>query len=774
VNALTAVRPTEFEQQALEEVDPRIREAALLEAARVILSRLDRDLMDTVRQRQSIEQRWIRNLRQFLGKYDDTLFTLYKNAGQSHSFVNITRPKTNGWVARIFDMLFPTDDRNWGIGPTPIPTLSGKAKEAEAAAIAAAEQANQAADAAAQAAQQGNPQAAADVDAQAGQIAEQAKDFAAQVREHRAAIEEAKRRAEWMERTIEDQLVEADYVGQCRDVIEDGCKLGTGILKGPTTVQALRGSWAEVDGAGPDGQPKKSWAMQQDPDPRPMSRRVNPWFFYPDMSATTIGEAEFTFELSLPSRKDLKRAARKLGFNKEAVGRLLEEGPPQQIDSVLTHLKEIRALTGEDEGISGRYMQWEYNGPLECEEICGLLRALGRDDDARRFEAEKDPLEEYRVILWFCGNEVLKIAPEYPLDSGDGLYSVWCFEKSEASIFGIGCPEMLADPQETLNNAWRMMLDNGALSVGPQILINKGMVLPEDGNWQMLPMKVWLLSSTAFMSPGSKPFDVFNITNNQQELAGIIELAKQFADAECSLPDLAQGEQGSSSQTLGGMSILFNSANVVFRQKIKNWDDDLTKPTIRRIYDWNMQFNPDDSIKGDMHVDARGTSVLLVREIQSQNLMAIMSNWPSHPVIAPWINVEQGIKKTFQTMMIPPDDLMRTKEEVEAEQAKQAQQQPAEDPKVADRQAADRFGAGHRQDAGGAGSARHRVPRAHRPARISGQAGRGSGRTGLSQQEIETRAGIEHGKIDSKERLHAVDIAVEDQRAQAGGRGFRP
>jgi hypothetical protein len=506
MNAVAQIRPTEFEEEAMDAVDPRDEQARILEAARAIVGRLRRDVDDCVRQRAPIEERWINNLRQYLGKYEPAKFTLYKDAGQSCSFVNITRPKTNGWIARIFDMLFPTDDKNWGIGPTPIPRLTGKAKEAEAAAIAAIEQANQAQDVADQAAQQGNTQAAADVSQQAEQIAAKAGEFAAEVRAHYAAIDEAKRRAEWMERTIEDQLIESDYVAECRDVIEDGCKLGTGILKSPTTVQSLRRQWEEIPAVDDKSQPildaktrqpKKAWQMKQDADPRPMSKRVNPWFFYPDMSATRIQDAEFTFELSLPSRKDLKRAARKLGFNRDAVARLLEEGPPQTIDSVLTHLKQIRALTGEDEGISGRYIQWEYNGPLECEEICSLLRAMGREEDARRFETERDPLEEYRVIIWFIGDEVLKIAPEYPLDSGDGLYSVWNFEKSEASIFGIGCPEMLAGRQEDLNNAYRMMLDNGALTVGSQLVFDKGAITPQDGDWRLMPMKVWLRTSTS-------------------------------------------------------------------------------------------------------------------------------------------------------------------------------------------------------------------------------------------------------------------------------------
>jgi hypothetical protein len=741
----TAYKPVENDEDG--GTGSRIQKDRLEEASRIIIGGLDSKARDCVRQRQPIEERWIRNIYAYLGVYEPGKLTQLIEADQSTAFVKLTRHKTDGWSARISDLLFPTDNKNWGVSPTPIPTLTGKAKEAAAAAVAKVAEANAAADA-------GDPSAE--------QIAAEAGEFAAQVRTHYSNIEEAKRRCEWMERTIEDQLVESDYVAECRDVIEDGCKLGTGILKGPTTIQSLRPKWSEVPVV-IAGQPtgKTTWALQQDPDPRPMFKRVNPWFFYPDMSATNIKEAEFTFELSLPSRKDLKRSARKLGFNKEAVTRLLEEGPPHTPDSVLVHLAEVRAITGENEDIRNRYVQWEYNGPLECDDITAILRAMGRDEEAERFEKEKDPFEEYRVIVHFIGNEVLKIAPEYPLDSNDGLYSVWCFAKSEAGIFGLGVPEIMSDSQNSLNVAWRAMQDNGALSVGPQLVFDKGAVIPQDGAWGLKPLKIWLRSTTSYASPQNKPFDAFDIPNNQAELAGIIQLAKEFADEESAMPDIAQGEQGAASKTLGGMSMLFNSANVVFRRVVKSWDDDLTKPTLRRAYDWNMQFNPDDSIKGDMGVDARGTSVLLVREIQSQNLMAIVTNFPNNAPLAPYIKVRETLVKTFQTMMIPPEDVLHTQEEVDKKQAEAAQQQPQEDPAIAVKREIAQMQMAQ---------AKAEIEARERMANLEYQVKTAQleQTTGLTREELEAKYGVEHRKIDSSERMEAAKIAIEQTRENKG------
>jgi hypothetical protein len=291
------------------------------------------------------------------------------------------------------------------------------------------------------------------------------------------------------------------------------------------------------------------------------------------------------------------------------------------------------------------------------------------------------------VILYFCENELLKIAPAYPLDSGETLYSVWNFERGETSIFGVGVPELIADSQRAVNAAWRMMLDNAALSVGPQIVMARDLVQPQKaGDYKLRPNKIWLTASTALSNAKVPPFQVFNIPNNQQQLNGVIELGRAFIDEESSMPTIAQGEQGSAPQTLGGTSILMNSANVVFRRVVKSWDDDLTTPTLRRAYDWNMQFNPDDAIKGDMQVDARGTSVLLVREIQSQNLLNLVTNWSVHQALAPWMKVRPAMVKALQTMMLSPDDLLFTQEEYDDNQEKAAeaakQNPPPPDPRL--------------------------------------------------------------------------------------------
>jgi hypothetical protein len=604
------------------------QEGALQAAAGAVIDRLTALAQEHVQARSAIELRWLEDLRAYHGRYDEKTEAALNEPGneRSRAFIKLTRARTDAWESRLSDMLFPVDDDNWGIAPTPVPELTRAAQDAIALARAAADKANMAG-------AQGMPpdQVQAIVD-----HGNQAADLHAQVE---AELAEAKTRCAAMAVQIKDQLAESQYGKRCRDVIRDACRLGAGILKGPMTGNRPARSWLR----GADG----AYGLDIEPAQRPEFRRVDPWAFFPDKSATTIEDAEYSFERHLPSASELKAMARKLGFDPAAVRRLVEgrDRSAARIgaDGNLNHLANLRAITGEGDAITNRFVMWEYHGSLETGEVAGLLRAAGRIEDAEAIEGgdgqgRADPLDEHRVIAFFCEGELLQLREAYPLDSGESLYSVFSLQPGEASIMGaIGVPRLMYDSQRAMNGAWRMVLDNAALSVGPQIVVDKTQIEPADGSPEISPNKLWWKTGRE-LGPNSRPFETFNIPLNQAQLGAIIEAAREFADEETSMPMIAQGDQGAHvTQTMGGMAMLMNSANSVLRRVVKNWDDDLTTPSIRRLYDWNMQFGADDAIKGDMKVQARGTSVLLVKELQAQNLLLVAQNWTVHPKLAPML-----------------------------------------------------------------------------------------------------------------------------------------
>jgi len=644
-------------------VDPVVERQKLADRLGGIVGRLQALALKRQGEREPLEQRWLEDLTQYHGRYDAKTEANLVAAEKSQLNINLTRPKTDAMSARLMDLLFPTDDKNWGIQPTPVPELTKAAEEAEAQANKLADQAKKQVEQAETAGQEISPEQQAQADALVNKAREAAEKL-------QRIIEEARARSELMAAEIDDQLKESNYHAVKRDQIEDACKLGTGVTKGPVTGDRIRKGWKNQPAKNPDGTPQvgpdgkpimAGYGLEMSDGDRPAMRHVDIWSYFPDMDVRTPDEGEGTLERHLMNQKKLKGLSRLKGFDKDAIRRLLQSKPRQAAPS---YLATLRNITRDKQQVTNElYHVWEYSGPLSADDMRDLAAAVG-DQATLADLKEVDPLVELNAVVWFCDGELLKFSI-YPYDSGECMYSVFNLVKDESSIFGYGIPSIMRDPAKSLNAAWRAMMDNAGLAAGPQVIIATELIEPADGNWTLAPRKVW--KALAGLPKEHRAFETFDIPMRQVELANIITLSKQFIDDMTAMPQIAQGEQGSGvTKTAQGMALLMNSANVVFRRIVKNYDDDVTVPDLRRMYDWNMQFNPKEEIKGDYEVDARGSSVLLVREMQAQTLMAVATQLGGHPVFGPMLRNREILRKLFQALMIPSADVVLTDNEIDA------------------------------------------------------------------------------------------------------------
>jgi len=596
--------------------------------------RLTRMAHEQVQSRASLEQRWLEDLRQYHGEYDPVTSANLQDSEGSKVFVNITRNKTNAAEARLQDMLFPTDDRNWGIGPTPVPELEGV--EPGETALGP----------------NGEP-----VDL--SQIAEQVKRV-------------AKKKARAMQDEINDQLQEGRYQIKCRDVIHDAALLGTGVIKGPVIVGRTKKRW---DTQGGISQLTIQEALE------PSAERVDPWDFFPDMSARHIEEAEFIFERHLWTKRQLREFARMPGVLDEQL-RAVVKGGKDNSQIAKDHTNDIRAITGVDSiNSTNKYEVWEYHGPISKAELLDAFDEAGEEIT----EEEVDELnDEVEAVVFFSGNNVLKVVLN-PMDTEDRPFSVFNWEKDESAMFGFGIPYLMRQPQRVINAAWRMMLDNAGSSASDIIVANRHLIQPADGSWSSQPGKKKLYFLNDKNRSVNEAFASFTIPNHQAEFANIFTMARQLADEETNLPLIAQGEQASHvTDTSSGMAMLMNSANIVLRRAVKNWDDDITRPTISRFYDWNMQYSDDEAIKGDYTVDARGSGALLVREKQQESLLAYANISAGNPEMAirrDWKGLDRELAKALE---LPYEQVTLPDGEIE-EKKKQAQE--AGDPEMQLKQA---------------------------------------------------------------------------------------
>jgi hypothetical protein len=131
-----------------------------------------------------------------------------------------------------------------------------------------------------------------------------------------------------------------------------------------------------------------------------------------------------------------------------------------------------------------------------------------------------------------------------------------------------------------------------------------------------------------------------------------------------------------------------SAANGSVRTVIKNVDDYLLGPLGKAFFSFNMQFDYDPEIKGDLEVKAMGTSSLMANEVRSQRLMQFLQVVQG-PTTAPFAKMEYIIREISDSMDLDPDKTTNSMSEaaIQAEILKKFQEKnppeaPAVDPKA--------------------------------------------------------------------------------------------
>jgi hypothetical protein len=644
------IQPQQIDVDIESPEDMQIRQAERLQAFGHSMSQ-QRDEWIRSRYSYGVDKRWLEDEDQYNAKDNVNkaasqmmtsveqgypVTTQQAKPHRSTVFIGLTRQKTNAAEARIADILLPTDDRNWGIQPTPVPKMVEMGRDDRLAGDG----------------NTGQPL----THPETGQPLRM-KDVA------RAAMEAARNKAKAMENEIDDQLVECDYNGELRKMIHNAAVLGTGVIKGPIVTSRTRKAWQPIKDA--NGETVHQIEIVKELSPASFS--IDPRNCFPDPACgETIHNGKGIYEREQMTGRQVRDLAKQPGFMRDQLRKVLEEGPKRA--AVFQELKD----DDQRDVARATFEMWTYWGEVDHED----LEAAGID------MGEKDVLRTVSACVVMINNTVVKAFPN-PLEGGDLPYDFYVWEKVANSVWGYGIPYLMRAQQKVLNAAWRQMMDNAGVSSGPQIVVKPNTIQPADKQWQLSARKIWY--ATDDVEDVSKAFATFEFNSHQEELANIIKMAMELADQETGVPTIMQGEKGAAPDTVGGMQMLMNSANVVLRRLVKQFDDMVTKPHIRRYYDYNMLYNEDEEVKGDFSIDARGSSALLVRDVQNQaflNLLAAGAN----PVYGMYLDTQKLFEKALQAQHIDPAEIFKSEEELEKikEQQAQAEAQGGQpDPRIA-------------------------------------------------------------------------------------------
>lgn len=565
--------------------------------------------------------------------------------GRSSVFIPITRAYVDAASARVADMLLPSDDAPWDIKATPVQD-DPQAQPVDNPASAMPALMTPTAQAAATVA---SPEAMA-----AGGMAMQPG--AVVQSQVLAVLPDEEKRAERAKVVISDWLTECQWHAEMRKVVEDSSLLGTGVLKGPFPVQRRGFKYQK----GPDGVSR----LVETSKVVPISRRVNPRNFWVDPAGGEDHQSgSYCWELDNIGSRQLRALLKDPTYIHENIEAALREGP----SSMAGKDRPDNAAWQVDVGAT--FPLWYFYGDIEKR----AMMAAGIPQDLLP-EGEPDSVSVAAMVV-MVNERVIKIA-QTPLDAGGFPYDMFPWQRRPGIPWGKGVSRQIRTPQRMLNAGVRALMDNGALTSGPQWGIRREWVEAIDGRNNILTArKGWFINSKA--PPNAKMEDIISFTNIQSavsELNMILDRAMRFAEDATGLPMLMQGQQGEATNTATGMTILNNNGSTVLRRIARTVDDKITEPHIRRYYYWLLANEGNEDAKGDFQIDARGSTYLVDREIQAQNINMLFPQLMQHPDIHPGRLAEEvlqanrmNIKRLFLT---------------DAEKAERAKQPPPVAPAV--------------------------------------------------------------------------------------------
>ena len=536
-------------------------------------------------------------------------------------FPNITRPYVDAFAARCADMLLPTDDVSWSIGPTPVPELipisENKIPNKMYQQVLR---------------ERGNDKAQAEM--AIAQLVEQAK----------AQMEQAKETADRAQKRIQDWHIECQYHSHVRAQIEDAAKVGVGVLKGPVPVLKKVAAYR-------DGQ----LVIQE--EIKPVSMRIDYWNLFPDPACgSDIHKGSYIWERDDITRRMVEDLKGDPNYISEQIDECLKEGPHQACSTNSTKPDENGLKQRDNKDL---FEIWYYHGSCKKHDFMTAMELTQPPEAMSKINADEIG-ETLYIQLTMINNRVIRIA-QNPIDTGDFPYDVLPCQQRKDHWAGIGIARQIRTAQRIVTAAWRAMMDNAGRASGPMVLFDPSIVQPADHTFTVEAWKFFMLTNTLDSKEAlDNAFRFLKIDMMQAELAAIIEMGLRLAEDATGLPMIMQGQTNSATPTtLGGMQIQNNNASTVLRRFARLCDDRVTEPHVRRYYNWLLIYGEDNE-KGDFVINAMGSSALVERELQSQQIIQLIGMF-QNPMFKK--DPAKGMDELLKSMRLDPSRFDYTDED---------------------------------------------------------------------------------------------------------------
>lgn len=587
--------------------------------------------------KQPIDEIHMRNLRQVEGKYDPDHEQAIKATKGSDVFVMLTAQKCRDAESFIRDILDQAGDKTWSLEAQPISELPGDIAEKIAEKVATAVVAEVS-------------QAQAGVD-----MAHDPKMFykalGAKMAETQDAVKallhaEAQRRAEAMEKKIVTQCDTGNWDKALASVIIDLTRFKACILKGPVPRRRRSLKWVNA----PDG----SWKVDPTPTVHLDFERVDPFNFFPLAGAIDI-QRDGCIELHRLTRQDLEEMKGLAGYNDVEINATLEDYGAGGLKNWTWQTLKTDEDSAKDLGTTNVF----YSSLIDALQYWGSVSGRMLREWGMSSKDVPDENRDYQVEAWLIGSHIIKCVLN-PDPLGRKPYSVTGFFKEPDCIWHKSLPETIRPPQTLCNATARAIGNNAAAGSGPMFEVNTDLCNVGTNVYSIYPFKVFPRHTEQGQADG-EAVRVIEVPTVVEELLVVYKHFKAEADELSGIPSYTHVDTANAGQTASGLSMLMSADAKTVKLLLDNVDDDIVKPTISRVVAFNMIFDEDQSIKGDVNVKVSGIHALVAKEqlaLRSKEFLRDTNN----PIDLEIMGMEgraNAMRVVLRRMDIDPDELIK-------------------------------------------------------------------------------------------------------------------